>query len=295
MNAKFWKLSQQIKLKLIIMMLFGFQAMVEAKVEVVLGPVSVKNNVNLAAGLPNSDLPEIILSRKQYIISYNKMRRNPNWVAWKLEDKQLGKTARAATFPGDPDLRGYFSKQKDRAFKPVEQSEYVGACFDRGHQIPSADRNADPADNMETFLMSNIVPQTPFLNRVLWEHLEQYTRQMVHNQKKKVYVIAGPIYDQDFGKIGPKADIQVPSKEFKIIVVLEANQTPADITAGTEIIAVVMPNTLEDGSRPPAKGPCPTFIMPQLSIANPVNDWEKYRTTVDEVQKLTGIQFFPTP
>ncbi|MBC7420066.1 MAG: DNA/RNA non-specific endonuclease [Bdellovibrio sp.] len=263
-----------------------------ANVEIVLGSVDLKNNTNLYTNsLPAMNSSEIIISRSQYIISYNKDLRNPNWVAWKLEDKSIGKSGRSTAFTADVELAKYLKSSTQGLKKPVEVSEYAGFCFDRGHQTPSADRSDKIENNKMTFVMSNIVPQTPFLNRMIWEHLEQHMRNVVHTEHKKAYIIAGPIYDQDFGKIGPHQDIQVPSKEFKVIFLVDTNQSAADIGPNTETIAVIMPNTNPDGSQPSITSPClPIAVV--LNTASPTSDWEKYKTTLNEVEKLSGITFF---
>ena len=98
--------------------------------------------------------------------------------------------------------------------------------------------------------MSNMIPQTAYLNRVVWEHLEAHTRDLVVNQKKKVYIIAGPIYDEDFGKIGPNNDIPVPSKNFKIVISVNQDQDINDPNVKPDILAVVMPNLLMTGKKP---------------------------------------------
>jgi hypothetical protein len=56
----------------------------------------------------------------------------------------------------------------------VRPTDYAGAGFDRGHLCPSADRTSSAADNSATFLMSNMIPQAPNLNRNTWENLESY-------------------------------------------------------------------------------------------------------------------------
>ncbi len=268
----------------------NFQGICVAKVEAVLGNVAVKGNKNIAFNIPTSDLPEIILSRDQYILSYNKLTRNPNWVAWKMESSQMGGSGRSDAFDVDPDLKNYLATSQGAHFSAVEADEYRGSCFDRGHQIPSADRTDDIENNKITFLMSNMIPQTPYLNRVIWEHLEQYERNLVRNQNKKVYIIAGPIYDKVLGKIGPHADIEVPSKNFKVIIVLDANQTPADINSNTEIISVIMPNILQDGTSPvPNSAGCNGF---STNNSGSVDDWQKYRTTLVEIESLSGLKLF---
>lgn len=258
-----------------------------ATVEAVIGGVALKDNANLAAGLmPTGNASEIIISRDQYVVSYNKDRRSPNWVAWKVEANQLGDVQRANNFLQDSDLTTYLTSISSR-FPAVDPHEFQGSCFDRGHQIPSADRTDTIENNQATFLMSNMIPQTPYLNRVIWEHLEHYTRELVRSGKK-VYVFAGPIYDQDFGFIGPQKDIPVPSKEFKVLVVLDANQTPQDINQDTPIVSVIMPNTTADGSAPLDHALLCNYVAPAQEALN-MSDWEKYKTTLPEIEKASGF------
>lgn len=256
-----------------------------AKIEAILGDVPLDKNPNVISDISKDNSSEVIISRDQYVISYNRARRSPNWTAWKLEANQLGITGRTNIFMQDPDLQKYLAEHFPNEHA-VESTEYQGSCFDRGHQAPSADRTDNVPDNQATFLMTNMIPQTPFLNRVVWEHLEQHTRSLVRHGKK-AYVIAGPIYDQDFGMIGPQHDIPVPSKNFKIIIILDKNKTPQDIDNNTPIISVIMPNNLEDGS-------APTVRSKLCSYQDPItpgdrNDWEKYKTTLAQVEKLSGI------
>jgi endonuclease G len=147
--------------------------------------------------------------------------------------------------------------------------------------------DAQKINNQETFLTSNIIPQTVYLNRTIWEHLEAYTRDLVEKQGKTAYVIAGPIYDEDFGAIGPHHDIPVPSKDFKIVILLNPGQHPSDIGPNTEVISVVMPNVPQDGSKPTGNAAC----HPLMGLTSDHNDWKKYVTTIAEVQRISGIHF----
>jgi endonuclease G len=264
-----------------------FSTFAFAKIEVVLGNAPLEGNPNIAQHLPTNNALEIIISRDQYVISYNKLRRAANWVAWKLEENQIGTSGRSNNFLQDAGLENYLSKSPLK-LHAVNESEYKGSCFDRGHQIPSADRTDTLENNEATFLMSNMIPQTPYLNRGLWARLEQYSRDLVQKLGKKVYIISGPLYDQDFGLIGPKKDIPVPSKNFKVIVVLNANQTPDDIDKNTEIISVIMPNTLQDGTKPLSD--IANLCKPFKPGPMDANEWMKYKTTLSEVEKLSGFK-----
>lgn len=263
-----------------------------AKVEVVLGNLTLEENPNLPFKAPQTIESEIILSREQYIVSYNKFKRTPNWVAWKLEADNLGSSGRSNDFNIDSDLENYF-RVNSKNFSAVAHTEYKGSCFDRGHQTPSADRTDTKENNSATFLMSNMTPQTPYLNRIIWAHLEQYTRDLVQKQGKKAYIIAGPVYDQNFGSIGPKKDIHVPSKQFKIIYLLDAHEEPGDINTNTEVITVLMPNTLEDGTKPLED--TTALCKPLVPGKSDKNDWMKYKTTIANVEKITGLIFKSKP
>lgn len=280
-------LRKKLFLSSIFLLSFSLQNLAFAKIESVLG-LPLDQNPNLAIKAPETIASEIILSREQYVISYNKNRRSPNWVAWKLEADQIGSSGRSNNFLMDSELENYLT-QTNAVKHAVDSIDYKGSCYDRGHQVPSADRTDSQNNNEATFLMSNMIPQTPYLNRVIWEHLEQYSRDLVQREGKKLYIVAGPIYDQDFGAIGPAKDIPVPSKDFKIIFVLNANQRIEDIDASTPTISVVMPNTLQDGSAPNSN--TRDLCKPLSSTSTDRKDWQKYTTTLSEVERLSGLKF----
>lgn len=266
------------------------QNLASAKIEATLGNIKLDENPNLPMKVPFSNEPEIILSREQYVISYNKNKRAPNWVAWKLESGQMGSSGRSNNFTKDIELDNYLTLHSPNSLPAVDHTEYKGSCFDRGHQIPSADRTDSIKNNQTTFYMSNMVPQTPFLNRISWAHLEQYSRDLVQKQGKKLYVIAGPVYDEDFGAIGANRDIQIPSKEFKIIFILNNNEELDQINDETPVISVLMPNTLKNGSKPLENRS--ELCAPLKNETNDNNDWLKYKTSISEIEKLSGLKFF---
>lgn len=258
---------------------------------VVLGTVPLDRNQNISSMPLNlKHVPEILISRDQYLISYNSKHRLLNWAAWKIESTDLGHIGRTNSFAVDQDLENYLSKFSQHAVTPAD---YIDSCFDRGHQVPSADRDDSVDNNQMSFLMSNMIPQTAYLNRVIWEHLEQYTRDLILNQGKKVYIVAGPIFDQDFGRMGTNNDIPVPSKDFKVIVILDKNQTIRDINSKTQIISVIMPNILKSGKKP-FEDKAELCSNKSLAAGNgavaSATDWEQYQTTLAEVERVSGFK-----
>jgi len=210
-------------------------------------PLDQNPNYSIYSPVNLNHVPEVLISRSTYLISYNPDKRLLNWAAWKLELSDIGHWGRVNNFLPDPDLQTYLAQSGKTA---VTKDDFTGSCFDRGHQVPSADRDLNPEENQLTFFMSNMIPQTAYLNRVVWEHLESYTRDLVNLQNKKVYVIAGPIYDEDFRTIGPNKDIPVPSKDFKVLIILDHDQNLNDPNVTPQVIAVVMPNLLYTGEKP---------------------------------------------
>jgi endonuclease G, mitochondrial len=278
-------------IRLILVSFTLFSTISNAKIEAVIGNIPLDKNPNILA-LPQVDKEdEIIISRKQYLISYNKKRRSPNWVAWKLESSDIGNADRTNIFMRDFDLQIYL-KEYGNGAKAVTSSEFTGTCFNRGHMVPSKDRSKNEEYNELTFLTSNIIPQTPYLNQVIWDKLEDYSRKLIQ-EGKKLFIISGPIYDKDLGFIGPNKDIPIPSKNFKIIFILNNDQNIDDINHKTDNIAVVMPNVLSDGSDPKESKNCNS--MRESSLDNlkrsSLHNWEKYQVSISDIQNLSGIKF----
>jgi endonuclease G len=178
---------------------------------------SATNNPNLLLGNPSNVAPNIastdnyFMVKPQYVLSYNNKTHTANWVSWQLNRSWMGTADRQDNFRPDNALPASWYK--------VRPNDYSGSGYDRGHITPSADRNE--ADNSSTFLMTNMMPQSPELNRGVWGDLEEYCRSLVQSGKE-LYIVAGPVGSK--GRIGKKEKITVPSKTWKVIVVLERSQ-----------------------------------------------------------------------
>lgn len=264
-------------------------SLVAAHAQAVIGGIDVQKNINLAGQVPRNimKVSEVLISRPEYVISYNRQHREMNWASWLITPSSMGHSGRSGNFAADQELEKYLATFSEHAVTP---NDYKGSCFDRGHQVPSGDRTSSPQVNGQVFFMSNMIPQTAYLNKGAWEGLESYIREKVKKESKRAYVIAGPLFDENFGTIGKNNDILVPSKNFKIVIFLNANQTVADINENTENIAVIMPNILSSGKTPldDKKELCDEAS--QQPSEKP--DWRKFKTTISEVERVSGFQFF---
>jgi len=124
---------------------------------------------------------------------------------------------------------------------------------------PAGDNQWDEDAMYETFLFTNICPQDHELNSGLWNDIEQRCRTWA-NRYGDVYIVCGPVYtDDDHETMGPNK-VAVPDAFFKVVL----------CTNGT------------------AKGI--GFICPN----EPIRDMdEQYVKSIDEVESITGIDFFP--
>jgi len=259
--------------------------------------VSAEENTALYFGNPSSAVHDekertnYLIEKKQYTLSYNDSTHEANWTAWHLSTSDFGDSGRGTKFRTDSMLPpGWYH---------VRQSDYqfVIYGFDRGHLCPSADRTASVEDNNETFLMTNMVPQAPDNNRIVWKALEDHERELA-GQGNELYIIAGP-----YGKGGtseegtfetihiPQRDengkpvigedglpvysdmtITIPSCTWKIIMVIPEGQNDIDrVTKDTLMLAVCIPNTQGCGKN---------------------GSWEQYKTSVDALEAMTGYDFF---
>jgi endonuclease G, mitochondrial len=231
--------------------------------------------LHLTMGNPSNATTDVgnptnyLLARSQYVMSYHRDRGIPNWVSWHLDTSWLGDTPRQDDFRADTSLpAGWYQ---------VQHTDYSGSGFDRGHHTPSADRTRSVPDNSSTFLMTNMMPQAPFNNQGPWEELESYCRTLV-NQGNELYIIAGGAGAGGTGSNGgvtttiAGGHVTVPSVTWKVIIVLPVGNNDVDrVVKTTRVIAVIMPNDQNIGINTP---------------------WRNFRTTVDRVEGLTGLNFF---
>lgn len=228
---------------------------------------------NMAMGNPsgattNTGFPNnYLMVKSQYTLSYNNSRGSANWVSWHLSPAWKGSAARCDCFTGDNALPAGFYK--------AVTSNYTNTGFDRGHMCPSEDRDLNSTDNAATFLMTNIMPQSPNLNRVTWVNLEDYCRTLM-NAGNELYIIAGGYGSGGTGSNGgvtttiAGGSITVPSNYWKIVVVLpQGSNDVARVSTTTRVIAVNMPNTQTVNSQP----------------------WGNYRVSVSSLQNTLGYNF----
>lgn len=242
------------------------------------------DNSNILLGNPSgaakTDLNNYLLSRKQFILSYNNAKGIPNWASWHLDlsDVQGGTGGqRLPKFEEDALLVNL----KDSKVNIIEDKHYDCCGFARGHLCASADRAKTQDDTKSTYVMTNCVPQARGNNSGIWMHFEKYLRNLVITEGQEVYVIAGPAgaggenVEKVFktkldNKESEGKNIEVPKYMWKIAVVLPRGDNDLSrINADTRIICIQTPNTQTASQK----------------------RWYDYRISIDELEKEVPAGF----
>jgi endonuclease G len=120
------------------------------------------------------------------VISRDTLRLFPRWTIYELTPEQIiGTATRPGSFATDPLFDARLQARHD---------DYTNRGYDRGHIVPAADFNEDQTLKDETFLVTNIAPQTPRLNQGPWKKLEDRIRGLVEDSSATATVVTGTIY-----------------------------------------------------------------------------------------------------
>lgn len=141
----------------------------------------------------------------------------------------------------------------------ANDKDYTGNGFDKGHLAPAGDMGWSAQTMTESFYYSNMSPQDPGFNRGIWKRTEELVRSWAI-EYKSVYVVTGPVLKDGLQSIGSNK-VSVPIYFYKVIL----DYNPPDIKG----IGFVIPNA---GSK---------------------EALQSYAVCIDEVEAVTGIDFFP--
>jgi endonuclease G len=191
-----------------------------------------------------------VLTNTGYLVGYCERRKDPVWVCYRLfKPDQWSAPPRPQEFRTDY-----------RTAARANTHDYSGSGYDRGHMAPNYAIAVcyGPQAQLETFLMSNIIPQRPALNRQVWERLEQSEIRDYAPRYRQIWVIDGPVFHRPDRLRGGE---DIPDACYKIIV-REDDGHPS-------ILAFIMPQTVR-GTEPPSQ----------------------FLSSVHEIEQETGLDFF---
>ncbi|MGH8481295.1 MAG: DNA/RNA non-specific endonuclease [Nevskiaceae bacterium] len=202
------------------------------------------------AGLPRGAAVQV-LQNPGFVVGYSDAHRQPLWAAYRAESLK-GRRAYRRNDRFEPDRR---------LARPVAHADYTRSGYTRGHLAPSylIGRLFGREAQRATFLMSNIAPQRPRLNELLWQRLEEAEADVVAPGAIELWVTAGPVFGAP--RALERSGIALPEAFYRVWL------------------------DLRDG-RPWALA----FIVPQSVCGT--EPLSHFLTTVDEVERRTGLDLF---
>lgn len=218
-----------------------------------------------------------LMVKPQYTLSYNTTTLCPNWAAWHLNTSYMGPADRCDDFRPDEELpAGWYGVKK-------ADYQYNKYGFDRGHVCPSADRTLTKNDNSMTFLMTNMVPQSPDNNRVIWMHFETFERELA-NAGNELYIIAGPYGSGGTTSKGTFNEIPITLKSGETLHM--------NVPASTWKVVIAIPDGTGDMGRIDKNATAIAINVPNQMGMQKTGDWEQFLCSIDEIEAMTGYDFF---
>jgi len=140
-----------------------------------------------------------------FVSLYDKQNQKVILVSERLKHGSIGSAERDNQFHSD-----------SRIGRNPSPTQYANTGYDKGHMAPAGD-SSNAAEMYQTFLMTNMTPQKPTLNREAWRMLEEHTRTLFSKAKSDMFVVNIATYNTGSGI--RMNGIPVPSGYWKIITV----------------------------------------------------------------------------
>src|SRR4030042_5229213 len=137
--------------------------------------------------------------------------------------------------------------------------DYKKSGYILGQLAPVEDMRFSSVAVTESFYLSNVVPQKPAFNKYTWKKMNDMVREWA-KESGSLLVVCGPVLaDAPFPTFGP-GKVSIPSRFYKVVVDMK----------GKKGMGIVVKNSMSSGSLKP------------------------YAMSIDEVEEITEIDFFPS-
>lgn len=204
---------------------------------------------------------------RSYSLCFDKNNKAALWVAYPMHAVYDGSVGRSDEWGFDP-----YITQTNQA-NCVSRS--YGGNYDRGHQIPSADRDATFEMNAQTFYMSNMTPQLDRLNQDMWAKLETKVRNNICSDT--LYVVTGAYFGAGATTTTDGAGniVAIPTNYFKILLRTKSGNSGKSIAlcSDSELISI-------------------GFWVDHKAYGN-IEPPTTICTSVADIEAKTGFSFFP--
>lgn len=161
---------------------------------------------------------------RNYSYYWDYTNRVSRWVAYPLCGVYLGNSGRSEAWGYDPFLPASKQSNVSGGFRKGDNNWY-----DRGLQLPSADRTANGELNATTFYSTNITPQDSGFAGGVWATLEGKIRVWAA-KSDTLYVVSGCVSDGATHYVYDRSDnkVTVPAAYFKAVLRYSKDITQGD-------------------------------------------------------------------
>lgn len=203
---------------------------------------------------------------RNYSLFWDDTHLLAHWVAYHLSSWSIGDedSGRTEAWQYDPEIPRECQPRLERGFPSSGSPGY-----DRGHQIPSADRQ-NVESNRQTYYFSNMTPQLSGFNQGIWADLEIKVRDIAYSTDT-LYVVTGCIVKGSEEKAfdNDKKEITVPTAYFKALMKYSKSEPGTGVRGYS------------------AAG----YYLKHKDYSQESVD-ESMLMSIDELEKKTGIDFF---
>ena len=205
---------------------------------------------------------------RNYSILYDPSRYASLWTAYVLCNAHRGGGS-GGTWVNNPLIPASKQTSCYKAYPSVD-----GVTYDRGHQIPNADRNGVSGMQEQTYYWTNSTPQLAAFNQGIWQNLETAVRTVMQSTDS-VYVVTGPVYQTVGGSETVRTFVNssndskvVPIPNYYYKVILKVRRSGGQVTAASAI----------------------GFWFDHKDYGK--DSYTLYAKSVDYIEQMTGFNFF---
>lgn len=191
-----------------------------------------------------------IFRNNGFIVGYSDIYGQPLWASYLIRDISKKRDKRPDRFSSDW-----------RALHWITHDDYTGSGYDRGHLVPNyaMSKIYGRDAQLDSFLLTNIAPQKPDLNRKVWQRLEVAAVDVFGAKYGELWVTVGPIFGSKITRLDNQK-IAIPEAFFMIFATNEPHP---------KMLAFIVPQSVKGDEK-----------------------LAKFVVSVDKVEHLSGFDFF---
>lgn len=203
-------------------------------------------------------------ANRNYTHCYDKSTYTSLWTAYHLNSSHMGSLSRPSKWSYSPS---------------ISTSDQVNLCsssyndsYSRGHMIPNASRNGNETMQLQTFYVTNSVPQIQDnFNGGVWQNLEAALQSIAGSEE--IYIVTGVAFNK--------------AEESKSVTYTTAKDDTKSVPVPNYFYKVVL--KVEKSGNTVTSASTVGFWFEHRTYTD---SYTNYAVSVDQIEKWTGMDFF---